>query len=200
MTLSELEWLSEIFSDTKRRAVSQRQLSFFLSAEAMCTENAGSYFRQTSGVEPYILLILKLLVYFQNISNCLMFVVRGITFFSRLLVFLEICRFLARFCVVYSSNAESLSSLSPLLASEWLRPGRLQARAPVSNQHSARGILIGCSQLYGSTAVSTCIARCSSFGSRLAVLRCSTAAVPRLNDAVQFHLPILIPPSRLSNN
>ena len=104
MTLSELEWLSEIFSDTKRRAVSQRQLSFFLSAEAMCTENAGSYFRQTSGVEPYILLILKLLVYFQNISNCLMFVVSGITFFSRLLVFLEICRFLARFCVVYSST------------------------------------------------------------------------------------------------
>ena len=29
MTLSELEWLGEIFNDTKRRAVSLRQLSFF---------------------------------------------------------------------------------------------------------------------------------------------------------------------------
>ena len=28
MTLSDLEWLSKIFSDTKRRAVSLRQLSF----------------------------------------------------------------------------------------------------------------------------------------------------------------------------
>jgi len=31
MTLSDLEWLSEIFSDTKHRAVSLRQLSFLFS-------------------------------------------------------------------------------------------------------------------------------------------------------------------------
>jgi len=39
MTLSDLEWLGKIFNDTKRRAVSLRQLSFLLSVDGYAEEN-----------------------------------------------------------------------------------------------------------------------------------------------------------------
>jgi len=39
MTLSDLEWLSKIFNDTKRLAVSLRQLSFLLSVDGYVEEN-----------------------------------------------------------------------------------------------------------------------------------------------------------------
>jgi len=74
---------------------------------------------------------------------------------------------------MYRRNAEPQSSLSPLLAAWWLRPGRLQAWAPVSNQHSARGILIG--PLYSmARPTPACIGRTAVVLLRQnAVLRCT---------------------------
>jgi len=43
MTLSDLEWLSKIFSDTKRRAVSLRQLSFLLFIETLACDTRLPY-------------------------------------------------------------------------------------------------------------------------------------------------------------
>jgi len=72
-----------------------------------------------------------------------------------------------------------LNSLPPPPAVGWLRPGQLQAAGPVSNQHSARGILIGCWSGHWLELAWT---------SQTGVLRCYAAAVADDPDCMMLQL------------